>query len=540
MIKKIARYWNTLRFLKPIQFYWRIWLRSYQPAPDTLPPPPKRTNKFKFVDPYRRLPSLINQDQFIFLNKEYLLKYADEWNALERGKLWLYNLHYFDDLNASGANARYKWHIKLIQRWINENPPAEGTGWEPYPTSLRIVNWIKWALLSHELPEQAVHSLAVQTRWLYRRLEYHLLGNHLLANAKALIFVGLYFNDDEAHKWYRKGITILAKELPEQVLFDGGHFERSPMYHQVILEDLLDLINLHCVYAKDYPRQWNKTANKMLGWSQAMRHPDGDIPFFNDAAFGIAAKPTDTDEYASRLGIADNLVANKVNLLCESGYIVVKNDTMHALLDVASIGPSYLPGHAHADTLSFELSLFGRRVFVNSGTSTYDNTPERNRERGTAAHNTVEIDGVNSSDVWGRFRVGCRAYPSKPEVDVSDEKVVVSCSHDGYLSLPGKNIHYRKWQFEKNRMVIEDCITGDFRNAIAYFHLHPDICVDSFSDKEHLQLRLPEGQVIKVNFIGGKLSVNSSSWQPQFGMSIPNTCIMIEVLDKTLHTICSW
>jgi uncharacterized heparinase superfamily protein len=87
-------------------------------------------------------------------------------------------------------------------------------------------------------------SLAVQVRWLRRRLEWHLLSNHLFANAKALMFGGAFFDGPEAGDWREGGLRILAREVPEQVLPDGGHFERSPMYHAILLEDMLDLLNL--------------------------------------------------------------------------------------------------------------------------------------------------------------------------------------------------------------------------------------------------------------------------------------------------------
>ena len=84
----------------------------------------------------------------------------------------------------------------------------------------------------------------MQVRFLRKRLEIHLLGNHLFANAKALVFAGLYFTGNEADEWLGKGLAILEREVPEQVLRDGGHFERSPMHHGIILEDLLDLLNV--------------------------------------------------------------------------------------------------------------------------------------------------------------------------------------------------------------------------------------------------------------------------------------------------------
>src|SRR5438270_568337 len=89
------------------------------------------------------------------------------WDAFvlpDAAKLWLYNLHYFDDLRAEGATDRLPWQRDLIARWIVENPPAAGNGWEPYPASLRIVNWIAWALAGNDLGAAALQSLAVQVR----------------------------------------------------------------------------------------------------------------------------------------------------------------------------------------------------------------------------------------------------------------------------------------------------------------------------------------------------------------------------------------
>ena len=218
-----------------------------------------------------------------FLNEDRSISGAGVWNDPGAKPLWLYNLHYFDDLNARDAGARREWHVPLIRRWIDENPPATGAGWDPYPASLRIVNWIKWALGGGLLPGEAVHSLAVQARHLERRLEYHLLGNHLFANAKALVFAGMFFEGPEADRWLWKGLDLLEREVPEQVLADGGHFERSPMYHSLILEDLLDLVNLGRAYSEEgcdrtrgLAARWAKRANESVRTpGRASRGSDG-------------------------------------------------------------------------------------------------------------------------------------------------------------------------------------------------------------------------------------------------------------------------
>ena len=138
------------------------------------------------------------------------------------------------------ASAELKNYI--IQQWIDQNPPVAGNGWEPYPTSLRIVNWIKWALSGNKLSSEANQSLATQVRHLCGNIEYHLLGNHLFVNAKALVYAGLYFDGEEAQGWYRRGIEILIEQIPEQFLSDGAHFELSTTYHALLTEDLLDIL----------------------------------------------------------------------------------------------------------------------------------------------------------------------------------------------------------------------------------------------------------------------------------------------------------
>ena len=226
-----------------------------------------------------------------------------------------------DSLNAMESPGRAEWHQALIADWITENAPGTGTGWEPYPCSLRIVNWVKWTLAGNPLSEAAHQSLAIQTRWLTRRMEWHLLGNHLFANAKALVFAGLYFDGREAARWLDAGSRILAREMPEQILPDGGQFELSPMYHALALEDLLDLVNIARAFGRnDLAREWGIPVAAMLDWLGKMTHPDGGIAFFNDAAFGIAPDTRQLFDYAKRLGFASPAKPKALCHLAESGY----------------------------------------------------------------------------------------------------------------------------------------------------------------------------------------------------------------------------
>ena len=549
MASGLMKWFYTVCYLRPVQIYGRIWRMLYRPAVDYSSSPSVCSSAGAWILPARRKPSLLSPVVFRFLNEERALVNSQDWDDPAASKLWRYNLHYFDDLNAEDCESRIVWHRDLLTRWINENPPGVGTGWEPYPTSVRIVNWLKWALAGNEMPPECLHSLAIQVRWLCCRLETHLLGNHLFANAKALVFAGLFFRGAEAEGWLKKGLDILVREVPEQVLADGGQFERSTMYHAIALEDMLDLCNIAVAYPcavstrhRFFVDGLPLLAERMGYWLAVMCHPDREIGFFNDAAMGIAPSPSALEGYAARLGIPRFAkTVSGVTHLKESGYVRLQQATAVVLLDVALVGPDYLPGHAHADTLSFELSLFGQRLLVNSGTSCYGTGEERLRQRGTAAHNTVVVDEQNSSEVWSGFRVARRARPTIPIICEQAPRISVEAIHDGYRRLAGTNIHRRKWLSNNHVLVVEDEVSGSFRNAEARFHLHPDVMVvKQLLSENRVVLQLPGGQDVDFFVDGGLLKVEKSTWHPRFGVSESSFCLVAKFRDATLKTTINW
>ncbi|WP_207802601.1 heparinase II/III family protein [Motiliproteus coralliicola] len=475
---------------------------------------------------------MISPGKFTFLNVTHEIQDAD-WDQPSWPKLWRYNLHYFDDLNAVGSNERKAWHQLTLENWIQDNPPGQGTGWEPYPTSLRIVNWIKWSLIGNPLSFQQRQSLAIQVRWLHGRLERHILGNHLLANAKALVFAGVFFEGEEAQHWLNTGLRILGEQLDEQILADGGHFELSPMYQSIVIEDLLDLVHLSSIYEEDLPvNNWVALLPKMIGWLRVMTHPDGRISFFNDAALKVAADIAVLEKYAASLNIKIVPTAMAPYLLLkDSGYLRSTLGPAVMLVDIAPVGPSYLPAHGHADTLSFELSLFGRRLLVNSGTSCYGIGSERERQRGTAAHNTLLVDNSDSSEVWAGFRVGRRAEPKLLELayvpnSQSVDALTVRGSHNGYMYLSGQPEHQRSWQLSASDLLISDTVHGDVDSAQARYHLHPDWIVEMNGNlgviKECDQI------VVEIEVLRGRPHLESGLYHPEFGVSIPNQCLCVD------------
>lgn len=548
ILDKVSRYWHTLRHLRPVQLYGRLWFKFYFPQPDLRAVPDLRMRSGVWQCPAHRCNSITAPRSFIFLNETGELDQIG-WDGPQREKLWRYNQHYFDDLNAIDAEARRAWHTALIENWIAHNPPGRGNGWEPYPLSLRIVNWIKWSLSGASLSPITLHSLAVQVRWLTKRLEIHLLGNHLFANAKALLFAGLFFEGTEADGWRKLALKILMREIPEQFLSDGGQFELSTMYHALALEDVLDLVNViscyegakndkNCAAVNDV---LIARAAEIIRWLQVMCHPDGEIAFFNDAAFGIAPAMTELTTYFSRCFPAKDSPSLKlIEVLPDSGYVRLTSDAAVAFLDVARIGPDYLPGHAHADTLSFELSLFEQRFLVNSGTSCYGTSAERVRQRGTAAHNTVVVDGQNSSEVWSGFRVARRAYPHNLIWEEKADCLWVHCGHNGYYWLKGRPQHSRQWFLYSDSLIVEDKIQGDFKEAVALYRFHPDVRATANEDGCEGTVILSQGQHVKWIIEQGSGELVQSSWHPQFGISQPCSLLQIKIEDRYARIRFAW
>lgn len=468
MIQQGIRYFQTLRYLKVTQLYYQGYYRmrsTFFPDRKVLP----LVNSALSGAPLRFLPFVskqraIDHGSFSFLNRSKL--FGDDYHRIDwgfdgNGKLWTYNLNYFDFLLQPGFSQDIG--LELIEVFTTM-APAGGVGFESYPISLRGINWIKFLSLHGIRRADIDASLFAQYRVLLKNLEYHLLGNHLLENAFSLLFGACYFNQKA---WYDRSRKLLERELEEQVLDDGAHFELSPMYHQILIDRMLDCVNLlqnnNCFSGQDeFALFLRKKVINMLRWLKTMTFADGSIPLLNDATTGIAPTSHVLFGYAERLGIGVEEMS-PVSLR-GSGYRKFCGTDYECLVDVGAIGPDYIPGHAHADTFNFLVHLKGKPFLEDTGISTYEKCALRDAERGTAAHNTVVVNGMNSSDVWGGFRVGRRARVRLFEDGLS----VIEAEHDGYRHFGVR--HRRRWRFEAERIVVSDMVYGQAQTARACFH----------------------------------------------------------------------
>lgn len=531
-LEKSILYWNTIKRLRYSQILYRLY---YMVRPRLYK---KNFPSFLATSKGSWIPTKNNNIKQLDDKKNILLLgvkgKATQWIPKDKEQLWIYHLHYFDYAADDLQSKDISIIRSIIDNWIEENKVGIGPGWEPYPLSLRIVNWIKFALNGHNISTAMVESLGLQTWFLNRNIEYHLLGNHLFRNAKALCFAGSFLKTQYSQKWLNKGINIIIKELEEQVLDDGGNFELSPMYHSNMIEDILDLINLHNHYPdtqlSNLIEELSKKVSKMLTWLTFMTHPDGEIAFFNDTALNMSLNLSELKEYALKLGIeGQHREFNGTTHLKDSGYGIVSSEHFKLICDIGKIGPDYMPGHGHADVLSFELSINNERVFVNSGTSIYGLSNERLEQRKTKAHNTVEVDRVDSSEVWNGFRVAKRAYPN----NICVEENCIRASHSGYQRLKGDVIHNREWKVSDLSIKIIDKISGKFNIATAYYHVHPQITVIK-KDSSTYELNHANGKSYEFRISGGISKLINSFWYPEFGTSIPNKTFQIDIKNREL------
>ncbi|UXI66382.1 heparinase II/III family protein [Tahibacter amnicola] len=541
MIGPALRLYHTVRWLRPVQIAGRVWQAVYHPSIPIAPAPRVRAAAGSWLLPAWRKPLMIDATTLRIHAKRCEIISPSQWNDVDQDKLRLYGLHYFDDVTALQAEDRRDWHLQLMHRWVDENAIGHGNGWEPYPISLRSVNWIIWALAGGQLDPLLQSSLAMQLRYLQHHLERHLLGNHLWANGKALAFAGVYFDGAEADRWLEQGLSILRAERREQILPDGGHFERSPMYHAVVLADLLDLLALARAYPGRLPdtdiREWQDTARAMFAWLAVMTHPDGAVAQFNDAALDGAPRLDDLQASAAAIGVQWHPLAEApLQVLESSGYARMTRGDAVVLTDIGDIGPDYLPGHAHAETLSFELSLRGHRLFVNAGTSCYATGRQREWERSTAAHNTVQVDGADSSEVWSSFRVARRARVFDRGWGNDRETTWLRATHDGYHRLPGRVLHERIWRLTSNGLTICDQLEGSWHTATARLRLAPTL--HAASEEQGVAIRAAN---VHVRWHGVReCRIEDSTWHAGFGQSERCSVLALDLAAATAITDLSW
>ncbi len=251
------------------------------------------------------------------------------------------------------------------------------------------------------------------------------------------------------------------KQLDEQILPDGVHFERSMMYHKLILEGLLRVELAYRSIGKSAPTKVATKVKQMLDAMASIERGMGKTPFFNDAADGVA-KECEPLIHACRNIYGYEPDYNKT-AFPDSGFYKFYDDTAALVFFAGEPCPSYMLGHAHCDLLSFELSLDGRPAIVNSGTYAYQ-SELRPFFRSTAAHNTATIDGDEQMELWAEHRV------ARGVSDVCVEENNGHCIVASFRNFKG-HLHRRRVELRDGQLTVKDSTDRPNAEVIQRFHL---------------------------------------------------------------------
>lgn len=465
-----------------------------------------------------------------------------DWNKIPEGDpLWNYHLHYFDwadpliirYIYTKESQYKERW-IDYVENWIKHNPPGSGLGWHPYPTSKRIQNWLRsCAVLSRKseepIPIVIIQSILQQARFLSSNFEIDLQNNHLIANAAALAWVGTVFEDWKySSKWQKTGYDTLWREVLRQVNKEGFHVERSPSYQLIVQNDVAETVFLADHNGISIPLQVINLLMQMESATNSILRPDGLFPLLHDTVHGYpdhqfasskflqSTQLSGSDATIMRI-ISQNQKESQIHRSSstslsfpETGFVIFRDgegiNANYLIFDCGSMGPIWNPGHGHASALSFELYAMGRPLIVDSGTYSYHQRPWRDYFRSTRAHNTLVVDGMDQSELWGSFRVGRIAKCQLLDWNFTEEMEYAIAEHEGYRRLDYPITHRREVYYKRsNQWSIIDKVVGTGRHLFElYFHFPAEanlysqqattIVVDYGEDwKLKIEADLPEG-----------------------------------------------
>ena len=450
-----------------------------------------------------------------------------DWN-------WDLNRHmYFDVLGRAhvySGDARYARKFReLLLDWLARNRPSlRSPAWSSvFEVAFRINSWL-WAF--YFFRQAAAFDEAVCRAWLEgllrhglrldEQLELHAANNHLLLEAKALALLGLVLPElRPAARWRRRGLALVFQEVRSQVGADGVHSERVTHYQQAIGGELLELFVCLENNHQPAPAGLVERFRQMITFQQALTKPNGQMPLFGDSGLedshtrfsATAAGPAwlgrpDLKRCGFDLAEVDYWLlgpervrrfqgwpASESGLASRAfragGYITLcagqGQRAAYLAFDVGRFGDSRVPGHGHADALSFDLHAQGQTWLMDPGVyGTWVPAEWRNYFRSTRAHNTVMVDEQDQSVLVGTrlvyhpARVTLHQWLTNEHIDLAD------ASHDGYARLAARVTHRRQVLFVKpDYWVVIDQLEGAGEHTIdLLFHFTPGQTVQVAAD----------------------------------------------------------
>lgn len=440
-------------------------------------------------------PAVVGDSKVVWeLNRHQWLLYLGQAYQLTR------------DERYAEAFARY------VREWMRANPAGIGINWaSSLEVAFRLISWC-WALvlfdgsraLSADLFAQMLAGIEVHARHVERYLSYYYAPNtHLTGEALGLFYAGVLFPDPApARRWQSLGARILVEQCERQILADGVYFEQSTYYERYTAEIYLHFLILAARSSIGVPDTVATRLQRLLDFLMAVRRPDRSMPQIGDddggwllplipripddlrgvfsaaaaffgrsdyawAAEGLASEilwllgPTGVKEFAALTPAPPQTAPSR--LFPDGGYVVMQTgwerDAHQLVFDVGPLGSPLSAGHGHADLLSIQCSIFGQPYLIDAGTYSYTAEPAwRDFFRGTAAHSTIMVDGVEQAVPTRPFKWQTQPRPRLRRWRSSATMDFVDASHDAYCRLPDPVVHRRRVLFVKPRywVVVDD------------------------------------------------------------------------------------
>jgi len=501
----------------------------------------------------------------------FRMKYLDFAEVGDSKVTWELNRHQHlvTLAKAYRLSGDQKFSVELFLQWEHwqaENPYPMGINWaSSLEVAFRSLSWLWVYFLLADSPGMPAGFLAAWLRGLAvagRHIDCYLStyfspNTHLLGEAVALFFIGTLCPEiPAARRWQQRGWQIVQQEAERQVQADGLHFEQSAYYHVYALDFFLHSAVLASVNQIPSTTKYDQTLERMLD-ALAVLARDGNVPQFGDddggrlfdasrnrkrdlldplatgaVLFGrgdfksIAGGPR--EETLWLLGKAgfeefNNLptVAPKGNSIAfqAGGLYVMSGDSSRQLVIDAGPQGAHTAGHGHADALSVTASSGGMDLLIDSGTFEYIGAgDERDRFRGTRAHNTLSVAGQDQAEPKGPFSWGRLPKVEAEGWIVGQTFDLFAGSHDGYACLPNPVIHRRfVFSLKSGFWLVRDLALGSGEYPLdLYWHVAPGL--KPVGGQGHLFLDRGHGlRFVTVDGNGWTESVEEQPNSPAYG-----------------------
>jgi len=432
--------------------------------------------------------------------------------------VWLEALNGFGwlvDLRALGGDQARRRARDLVTLWIEQESRWSAVAWAPATIGRRLSAWLghyEFYASSAEVSfrQALLAAISRQARLLSRLLPAGLAGADAIAAIKGLALAGIAC--EEGGPWLEQASRLLARELPRQVLADGGQVERSPVRHLEVLRDLVDLRSAFHTAGVEAPPALADAIEQMAPFLRLLLHGDGALAQFNGGG--------EADALTAEL-VLQRASARQRPLLSapQSGFQRLQAGRLVVIVDAGQPPGPGLDRSACAGTLSFEVSLGRERLIVNCGAHAGD-PAWRQALRATAAHSALTLADHNSSELLPEGGLGRRPESVSCRREERDGNLWLDLSHDGYRPRQGV-VHHRRLFLDGagDDLRGEERLEGGAAGQpfALRFHLHPQVQATLAQGGGAALLKLPRGGGWRLRAKGAEIGLEPSVYMPAAG-----------------------